>query len=202
MHQTSSSKVICLACSVLKREIELLYENGDINAEPFFLDSTLHVKPEVLHARMVESLDHYLSNGCRIILVYGDCHAYMADLEQNERIIRTSGINCCEILLGHDEYRKLRTERAFLIMSEWAHRWKDVFHQTLGVSNKLLPDLMSNLHSKLVYLDTGITEIPQECLMEFSEACGLTWHTVKVDLGFLRNSINDAYAQLLGKVCR
>jgi hypothetical protein len=200
MPQTSSPKIICLACSVLKREIELLYEKGEINVEPFFLDSTLHVKPEVLHQQMVESLDHYLSTGVRIILVYGDCHAYMIDLEQNDRIIRTPGINCCEILLGHDEYRKLRTERAFLIMPEWAHRWKDVFHQTLGVSNKLLPDLMSNLHSKLIYLDTGIIEVPQDCLTEFAEACGLSWHTVKVDLGCLRQSINDAYSRLLGMV--
>ncbi|KHK03109.1 hypothetical protein NY78_1638 [Desulfovibrio sp. TomC] len=77
------------------------------------------------------------------------------------------GLNCCDIILGHDAYRRLRRESAFFFMPEWTGRWEEVFRRELGLeSQDLAREFMHEMHKRLVYLDTGLTETPYETLAD------------------------------------
>ncbi len=156
------------------------------------VESVLHVCPEKLREKLTSAVEAESKRGHSIVLVYGDCHSHMIDLERRPNVVRTEGINCCEILLGGKQYRRLREEGAFFLMPEWALRWREVFQLHLGLEQPCAADIMQDMHSKLLYLDVGLTPVPRERLQEFSEYCGLEWESMKVGTEYLLRSICDA----------
>ena len=166
------SNIIIIACSIFKTELEYLKNNGRINVPIVYLNSMLHMYPQKLQ----ELLDLKIKENShlKIVLVFGDCHARMVDYEDNINIVRTQGINCCEIFLGSSSYRKARREGAFILLPEWADRWKEVFIDYMGFKNsKSTKQFMTDMHKKLIYVDTGYRKIDNPLLKEISEFVGL-----------------------------
>lgn len=187
---------VCIGCSIFKLELEALKASGRLGFPLYFRDSGLHMDPSKLESHLTPLVEGELDEGRRVILVYGDCHAHMADLDARPCVARTVGINCCEILLGREAYRKGRREGAFFVLAEWAIRWREVFQTLLGLDRNNMEGLMQDMHSKLVYLDTGLVPIPTEELEAFSEYCGLPWEAMEVSLEPLLDSIQAAAACL------
>lgn len=164
--------IVIIACSVFKTELEFLKNSGKITVPIIYLNSMLHMYPEKLQ----ELLDKKIKENCnfKIVLVYGDCHARMIDYEKNPNIVRTPGINCCEIFLGTETYRKIRKDGAFVLLPEWANRWKEVFIEYMGFKNSASATLfMNDMHKKILYIDTGFTEINNPLLKEITGFLGL-----------------------------
>jgi len=110
----------------------------------------------------------------KIVLVFGDCHARMVDYEKNKNIVRTPGINCCEIFLGTAMYKKIRREGAFILLPEWSVRWEEIFKDYLGFkTSQQIQPFMNELHKKLVYVNTGYNEKNNQLLNEISDFMGL-----------------------------
>jgi hypothetical protein len=86
-----------LACSIFKYDLEQLVKEGKITVPIVYLNSMLHMHPKQLQTLLDAKIEEY--KNFRIILIFGDCHARMIDYEENTNIVRTPGINCCEILL-------------------------------------------------------------------------------------------------------
>ncbi len=193
---SEAGRTVCIGCSIFKLELEALKASGKLDFPLYFRDSGLHMEPSKLESHLTPLLEGELGEGKSVILAYGDCHAHMADLGGRPCVARTAGINCCEILLGRDIYRKGRREGAFFILPEWAIRWQEVFKTLLGFDRDSMEGMMQDMHSKLVYLDTGLVPIPAGDLDEFSEWCGLPWETMKVSLEPLLESIRAAAARL------
>lgn len=176
-----------LSCSIFKNEIEYMIKNGDIDLQVDFINSMLHIYPEKLQIVVENYVEKNIDE--KIIIAYGDCYPYMLDLEKNRNIVRTQGINCCEIIMGRELYRKLRGEGAFFLMPEWAERWQEVIESHLGLNPENAKYLMKEFHTKLIYLDTGLKEIPYEKLKSMSEYVGLPYEVLTISLLHLKESI-------------
>lgn len=186
--------VQCISCSIFRKELEALQASGQLDLPVEYLNSMLHMVPEKLEARLHEALEaaRRRAPGRDLVLAYGDCCGHMEDFETGPGSSRTEGINCCEILLGHETYRKLRREGAFFLMPEWAHAWRQIFVGQLGLLGPCAKAFMQEMHSRLIYLDTGIQPIPHEELAQASEFMGLPVEILPVSLDPLLANLRQA----------
>lgn len=166
------SNLIIIACSIFRFEIEHLQSLGKIKVPVIYINSMLHMHPQQLQEILDAKIEEFKK--FRIILMFGDCHARMLDYEKNRNIIRTPGINCCEIILGSEKYRKMRKEGAFILLPEWADRWREVFVDYMGFKHsKGARIFMNEMHKKLVYVVTGTQKRNVALFDEISEYVGL-----------------------------
>ena len=182
------SNLVIIACSIFKYELEYLKGEGKIDIPIIYLNSMLHMYPKELQELLDTKIEEY--NKFKIILVFGDCHARMVDYEKNKNIVRTPGINCCEIFMGTEAYKKIRKEGAFILLPEWADRWKEAFIDYMGFkTSKPAKDFMNDMHKKLVYVDTGFQKTNNLLLNEISEYLGLPVEIYKSSIGELEHTI-------------
>jgi len=167
-----ASNLVIIACSIFRYELEHLQQTGKIKVPVVYLNSMLHMHPQKLQVLLDAKLEEY--SNFRIILMYGDCHARMVDYEKKTNVVRTPGINCCEIILGNEKYRKIRKDGAFILLPEWAERWKEAFVEYMGFkTSEAIQPFMSEMHEKLLYVDTGFQKKDQNLFDEISEFLGL-----------------------------
>ncbi len=183
---------VMICCSVLQTEVESLCEAHWPDHKLIFPPSMMHMHPERLASSLESVLDAELKQGCEAVLVYGDCCARMTALEALPGVVRTKGKNCCELLLGPEEYRRLSHEGVFFLLPEWARRWKEIFTKELGLNRDNATSLMREMHRKLMYLDTGLAPVPGNELHECAEYCGLPYEVLRVPLGHLHSAIEEA----------
>jgi len=185
---------LCISCSIFRKEIEALQASGRLDLPVEFLNSMLHLVPARLETRLQEVLGAARNGepGREVVLAYGDCCGHMDTFESEPGTARTEGINCCEIILGRETYRRLRKEGAFFLMPEWALSWKQVFVSQLGLLGPCARTFMQELHTRLIYLDTGLLPVPHETLQEASEFLGLPFEILPVTLEPLLASLHRA----------
>ncbi len=181
-----------MCCSVLQAELESLCKVHWPHLKLIFLPSMMHMHPERLASSLESVLDAELKQGYGVVLIYGDCCARMTALEGLPGVVRTRGKNCCELLLGPQEYRRLSHEGVFFLIPEWARRWKEIFTKELGLNRDNATSLMQEMHRKLMYLDTGLAPVPETALKECAEYCGLPYEVLRVPLGHLHSAIEKA----------
>jgi len=182
--------VIC--CSVLRAEVESLCQTHWPDQRLRFLPSMMHMHPERLASSLRSVLDGELVGGRGVVLIYGDCCPLMTTLEAMPGVVRTRAKNCCGLLLGSVEYRRLSHERVFFLIPEWARRWKQIFSKELGLNHDNATSLMQDMHTRLMYLDTGLAPVPEAALKECSEYCGLPYEVRPVSLELLHSAIEEA----------
>lgn len=188
MHES----VVLICCGVLQAEVESLCHAYWPDQGVRFLPSMMHMHPEQLTKPLQSVLDGELKQGHGVVLIYGDCCARMTELEAMPGVARTRGKNCFELLLGPEEYCRLSHEGAFFLLPEWTRRWKEVFVKELGLNRDNATCLMRDIHRKLMYLDTGLTPVPETSLEECAAYCGLPYEVRPVSLERLRLAIEEA----------
>jgi hypothetical protein len=192
MKSVSQPKAVMICCSVLQAEVESLCKTHWPDQRLRILPSMMHMHPERLESSLESILDSELKKWHGVVLIYGDCCASMTVLEALPGVARTRGKNCCELLLGPEEYRRLLHEGAFFLLPEWARRWKDIFAKELGLNRDNATSLMQEIHHKLMFLDTGLAPVPENALKECTEYCGLPCEVRPVSLERLRLTIEEA----------
>jgi len=181
--------LVIIACSIFKYELECLQTEGKIDVPVVYINSLLHMYPEELQKLLDAKIEEH--KNFRIILMFGDCHARMVDYEQRKNVVRTPGINCCEIFLGSEKYRKLRKDGAFILLPEWADRWKEVFVDYMGFkTSKTAKPFMNEMHKKLVYVDTGLHKSNSALFEEISDYIGLPIEIFNTSIAELENVLN------------
>lgn len=188
-------RTVLIGCQVLQTEVQALCRKHWPDHALIFLPSMMHMRPDRLAVSLESLLNAELKQGHGIVLVYGDCCERMTTLEALPGVVRTRGKNCCELLLGPEEYRRLSHEGVFFLLPEWARRWKEVFTRELGLDRDNTVSLMRDMHRTLLYLDTGLVPVPQDALKECAEYCGLPYEVRPVALDLLRSAINEALAR-------
>jgi len=123
------------------------------------------------------------------LLLYGECHNHMDEYDNDSTVARTCGSNCVEILLGHDEFRRLLKDGAFFLLPEWAERWEEIFRIELGLSEEVGKEFMQEMHKYFLYIDTGLVPIPVAVLDEVSAGMGLPWKSISISTDNLLNEI-------------
>lgn len=183
---------VWLSCAVVRAEMEELLRRGLIEGELLFLDSMLHMDPPLLEEKLTAALEQSTGQPGCLVLVYGDCSAHMLDLVRRFRVGRVKVINCAQLLLGRERYRQLMREEAFLILPEWAQRWEHIMKSELGLTKEVAHGLMGENRGVLVYLDSGLTPVPEQHLVEFSAYSGLPWRVETVTLDCMLATLLDA----------
>lgn len=189
-----NSHTVWLSCGVVRAEMEELRRRGLIAGELLFLDSMLHMDPPLLEAKLTAALTQNSGQPGRLVLVYGDCSAHMLDLVRRFQVGRVNIINCAQLLLGRERYRRLMREEAFLVLPEWARRWEHIMKNELGLNKAVARDLMGENRGVLVYLDSGLVPVPERHLQEFSAYSGLPWRVEVVTLDCMLAALMEAEA--------
>jgi hypothetical protein len=200
MNDALSTKSVIISCSALKQEVESLCKEHWPRHRLLFLPSMLHMHPERLAASLESALEAEMIRSRDVVLIYGDCCARMTALEALPVVTRTRGKNCCELLLGDGEYRRLSHEGAFFLIPEWAGRWKEVFSRELGLNRENAAGLMGDMCKKLVYLDTGLVPTPDSELRDCAEYLALPCEVMPVSLKPLQAAIEEAVLRCITKV--
>jgi hypothetical protein len=196
MTADSGNSVVAICCAVFQAEVEVLRREYWPDLDIRYQSSMLHMRPGKLAVRLEALIDEELRRGNRILLIYGDCCMRMTELTERPGVVRTRGNNCCDLLLGSADYRRLSHDGAFFLFPEWTRRWRHIFSVELGLNQSNAAGLMNDMHRKLLYLDTGVIEIPKDDLEECSRYCELPWESLKVSLEPLRAAIQAALEQL------
>lgn len=187
---------VCIACSIFRNEINRLQAEAKLEIPVRFLGSMLHMVPEKLEKKLQVVVEEERAKGHEIVLAYGDCCPNMSGIGSAEGVVRTQGFNCPEIFLGKEAYRNLRREGVFFLLPEWTLMWREVFQGTLGLQGQTAQDFMKEMHSKIVYLDTGLVPVPENELAEMAEYCGLPVERMKVSLEPLLESLRKAITRI------
>ncbi|GFO68357.1 hypothetical protein GMLC_19360 [Geomonas limicola] len=186
-----------LSCGVLRPELEELLRTSRIDGTLLCLDSMLHMEPTKLEQALTTTLERLSKRAATVVLVYGDCAAHLLDIVKRFKVVRIPFINCAQLLVGRERYRQLMREGAFLVLPEWAPKWEQIIKNELGLDRGVAHDLMSEHRGVLVYLDTGIVEVPLELLREFSAYTGLTWRVEPISLDLMLESLLAAQSEPL-----
>jgi hypothetical protein len=192
----TGKKITCLACGVFRMEMEALTAQGRLDCDIITLESMLHMKPARLEQEMERTMAFGPNN--KFLLVYGDCHPRMHEMQKRENTTKVAGINCCDIVLGRDIYRKLQKEQAFIFMPEWTLRWRDVFAHELGFKKpEVLQSFIQEHRKKLVYVDTGVMPVPENMLQDISEFFAMPVAVLTVSLENLLQGMNNAFQKFM-----
>ena len=196
MSQGLNSHTVLICCSVYKAEVEVLRQAHWPELAVRYQNSMLHMKPDRLAKRLDTVVEAEQQAGHRVVLIYGDCCLRMAAIEARPGVVRTRANNCYDLLLGHDEYRRLAHEGVFFLLPEWTQRWREVFTIELGLNHANASGLMRDMHRKLVYLDTGVVPPPATALQACAQYLGLPCEVHPVALETLRAGIAEAMRRL------
>lgn len=196
MDKGDARPVICLSCSVFHPELTHLAERGVLDLRVRYLSSSMHMVPGKLDRRMQDLMAAERKRGNRVLLVYGDCHPHMHDLERAEDVARICGLHCGEILLGKQRYKQLLREGTFLLLREWTMRWRELLMNLGGLDQATTKELMRERHSKFVYLDTGTGPVPLDQIRACAAHFGLPFEIEQVTLEYFQTLIKDARGRL------
>lgn len=187
-----------ICCSVLRRELSVLLATEYPKAEVYYLDSALHLYPQRLHLEMDKALT--ARGDCACVLIYGDCHAHIKDMSLKRQCARTDAVNCSELLLGREAYRRCRAGKTFIFLPEWTRRWREIFEKELGFTDQALArEFMQDNQRSLLYLDTGLLPVPQTILAEIADYFAMPVEIMPVSLQHLQDSVRSAVAHLKTK---
>ena len=175
-----------IACGILRKELTSLHKEGFLGQVPKFISSRMHMDPE--------GLDHIIKKAASkedtsVSLIYGDCCPSMLDVSAQANVKRVQCMNCCQMLLGRERYKKLLKEGVFFLMPDWLENWRDIFERELGLCADVAKELMEDRCLRLVYLDTGMVPVHSQKLRECAEFLGMEVEIIQVDLENLKNEL-------------
>lgn len=186
--------ILAVTCGIFQKEMMQLAPRFP-RMRFVFADSMLHMRPDLLQNRIDDVLAQHPSG--KTLFIYGDCTPRIVELSRRPGFAKTMGINCCDILLGREEYRRLRKAGAFFFLPEWTLRWRDVFERELGfVGGRGAGEMLREVHNQFIYLDTGVMPVPVALLDEISRELKMPMTVLTVGLGRLEHNVANAQEQL------
>ena len=187
--------VTCLSCGVFRMELRELIRRGELHCRTMILDSMLHMTPALLEKRMEAAMA--ARPGEKTVILYGDCHPGMQTMQSRGGCAKVAGLNCCEIILGHDLYKKLQTDKTFIFLPEWTVRWREIFCRELGLDNReVARSFMKEYCGRFVYVDTGVAPVQAERIREIEEFFQIPVEIISVSLDPLRTTLAEAITGL------
>jgi len=182
-----SPETTIISCGIFRKELAALGYSHKGAEKLVCLNSMLHMRPSLLDKLLGGMLR---GNALRHLLVYGDCCPHMDDFARRADVRRVEGVNCCEIVLGHERYREMRRAGAFFFMPEWTRRWERVFKEELGfTTSETAQEFMREMHTRIVFLDTGVDQVPEDTLADIEAYLDMPVEVFPVGLDHLEAAV-------------
>lgn len=191
MKSDAKTTITIVACSIFRLELDAIAAAEAEFPAIIYLDSMLHMYPQKLRALLDPIILAERRKGHRVCVVYGECHPWMDGAGRDLNVQRVRGMNCIELFLGRERYCQLRSEGAFFLLPEWVERWWEVFQHELGLNPESAKSLMGEMHSSLIYLDSGLQKVPTGTLDQLSAYTGLPWSRIACDTRFLSQAVHQ-----------
>ncbi|GHV83473.1 hypothetical protein AGMMS50212_08130 [Spirochaetia bacterium] len=189
-----------LSCGIFQWELEKILPQlkeklgEEISAK--FLPPGLDVSEPKLEAAINEGLASF--NNRKTALLYGSmCHTNMAEVAKASGSIYPKPANCVAILLGPEKKQEMDAQGNFYYLTSGGLRlWREIYKQGHGWDDA---DARVNFGSfeKIVVLDTGVIEIPDEELFEFFEFTQVPVEVEKISLDHFEAVVFDMCQKLL-----
>ena len=158
-----SKKQVCLvSCSVLKRELQQLKEQGKLDAELVFVSKNFHIDYTMLETNLRRVLENTKKRfQGEIILVYGDLclgqNDEMKKLAQEYNIVKVDADNCIDCQLGcKGKFLEADPEHNLMFMGPGMIEFFATMKQNLkreGMDEMTFSDMFNGIKG-IVLLDT------------------------------------------------
>ena len=176
-----ASKLLC--CEILRTEIEHLLQGKNIEIQ--YLEAGLHADFKKLETGIKNTLGE-MENSKEVSLGFGTmCHPEMEQIASTHCKNVMQAKNCIEMLLG-DKLKELDAEaQTFYITGGWLENWRKIFIEQLKWDNV---DARQNFgfYDRIILLDTGLTPLDDEKILEFFEYTEVPIETMAIDLDNLK----------------
>lgn len=184
----------CLVCcGILRRELEVLFRgacgNNQNAPDVVYLEAALHVDFKKIHAALQNALTDLSRENRRLTLVYGQlCHPEMEELARQFGARVIPARNCIEMLLGEEMAKIDQEARTFYLTPGWLDNWKKIFIEGLGWDSV---EARQNFgfYDRILLLDTDVTPLAEEAILEFFEYAQVPIETRPVGLQNLQRLI-------------
>ena len=187
-------RLTIVSCSVYAPELTNLSVSGRLPYPIRFADSALHMNPDNLQSRLHVIIREERARGHYVVLLYGDCASSMSSLTSQDGVFRVKGNNCGDIFLGKDHYKTLMKEGALLLFPEWTERWEQILLNFPGMDEELAYKMIREMHSKFVYVNTGLRPVPYDKIKSCSDFFELPYEIISINVEHLEMLISEAIA--------
>ncbi|MHB1126088.1 MAG: DUF1638 domain-containing protein [Bacillota bacterium] len=186
-----------LCCGIIRKEINailpaLTREYGKIDIT--YIDPALHVNLDKLSAALSQKLAEMKQTSGKLTLVYGSkCHPDMEQLSSNWDAKILEPPDCIGLLVGSQRNSLDRECRTFYLSPGWLENWERIFKTGLGWDTV---DARQNLgfYDRILLLDTGVTPLCDEKILEFYDYCQVPVDIIPVELDYLKQCLFNTLA--------
>jgi len=196
--ENNKTQCVCITCSIFENVIPKLasvVEDCDVQ----ILDSMLHIRVDELEEELNARIDRALDEGRRVLLLYGDCHPNMSKMTSRPGVDRVPGVNCIEMLMGRKAYSRQLAEGAFFLLPGWVDRWQEIFENELGLKHEAARGILTEMISKLIYLNSNGMPVPEEKLNEISEYVNAPWEVRSISCDRFQESCQQKFVELTNR---
>jgi len=168
-----------LACGIIKQELDYLLKDKEVAIN--YIDPALHVDLDKLKEALAESMDQ-VSNS--FVVIGTHCHPEIENMvtERGGQIIKAK--NCIDMLLGDKMAETDAEARTFYLTAGWLENWRKIFVEGLKWDEI---DARQNFgfYDRILLLDTGLTPINDEAILEFFEYTQVPIEIITIELNNL-----------------
>jgi hypothetical protein len=195
-------KLGILGCDILKPEIEFLTKDDPDFVVREYLEFALHEYPQMMRAKIIETVNKYEGELDAIFLGYATCQSL--DGVTNELKVPTvmlKGADCIDVLLTTQEYNaeKRKCSGTWFVSPGWAIEGVNglikEFHldSVEGVDPQFFLDILFDSYQRCLFIDDGIgdEEYYQKKSEEVAQQLKLRHDCRKCDLRGLIEKIKE-----------
>lgn len=176
-------KNVIVSCNTIRAELDQTIEKLRVEYPVFYLESGLHLDPDLLRQELQKTLDRF-SNVDQVLLIMGFCGNAVVGLHtRNFRLIVPKADDCLTLLLGSMEKRKeiQKEKNTYFLSKGWLDMFDDVEKTMVDEYNRMEKRYgkaraerifrMSYRHyERLGVIDTGTFDL--ESMLEMAKSKG------------------------------
>ena len=197
-------QVHIVACGIFQKELEQvlreLKEEWTPNCD-FIVTYTapaLHVDYVKLKTGITAAL-HSVNEEHKVLFFGSMCHPDLQEIAAVHQAGRQLARNCIELFLGKDRLpEKEPSQNIFYLTPGWLENWQSIFRQGQGWDDI---DARQNFgfYDKIVLLDTGVSELADDAILEFFEYTQVPIAIEEVGLEVFKEMVAETLREAAGR---
>ena len=181
----TENKPLLLGCGIFKKEIHWLSQHNGWDIDTHFLPPSLHINFNKLSTTLTKALKEDANREKAVF--YGACHPQMDKILEDANTFRTCGVNCVDMLLGHELYMQELEDGAFFLLEDWAVNWNKVITETFGDNKEITQEIFQGDRKYIMAIRTPVSDNFSKEAKEAAEYVGLPLRFMDVSLDRLQS---------------
>lgn len=194
-------RICFLSCGIYQPELDAVLSEikedkiFDCELTVTYLQAKLHIDFDLLKKDVLQALRHIAAD--KIILLYGaKCHPEFNDFLRDWQLVRFKQSNCIELILGDCKKKIDDAAKTIYLTAGWVTNWDQFFNAAKNTDQAAIKQSFADF-GQLLFIDTGVCEVPNKKIEEISLYTGLPKSVKKVGLSVFKSNIIKAVKQAL-----